>query len=280
MPNRRSPAVPVSNAPLPKKWPAILFIDIETAPDVTWSWEVYKANAIAVKESWYILSYAAQWRGDGPSFVRGLDDFSGYKGGNSTEKKIVEEIWTLFDAADVVVAHNGAEFDVKKINARMIDHGLPPPAPFRVVDTKRDLKKVARFSSNRLNWIAKQLDLGSKTEEHHDWKMWRGCMEGDPKMWKRMKTYNRHDVVLLRDLYEELSPWLDQPSGALFLDDADGRPACVNPACRGRSLQKWGTYVARTRKYQRYRCPDCGAWARGTKSIGKVDVTPTNRRYS
>jgi hypothetical protein len=257
--------------------PRILFLDIETAPDVTWAWGVYQENAIAVKEHWYVLSYAAQWRGSGPIVVRGLDDFPGYRGGNSTEAKLIKEVRDLLDRADIVVAHNGVDFDVRKLNARMIAHRLPPPSPYRIVDTKRDLTRVAKFSSNRLNWLSKQLGIGRKTEEHHDWKMWQGCMEGDAGMWRRMKTYNRHDVVLLRELYERLAPWLDQPNAAAFAR----REVCPNPACRKPALVKWGFYRAKTRIYQRYSCRACGAWARASRSVpGGATIVPVNKRFA
>lgn len=257
--------------------PNILFIDIETAPDVVWTWGVYQANAIAVKEHWYVLSFAAKWRGEkGPILVKGLDDYPGYKGGNSTEQQLLQDIHDLFNKADIVVAHNGVDFDVRKLNARFIHHGMTPPSPYKVVDTKRDLTKVARFSSNRLNWLSKQLGTGEKTMEHHDWKLWEGCMNGDPKSWRAMKVYNRHDVVLLQELYEILAPWIEQPNAGVWSD----RPTCPNPACASKNLIKRGLARAKTRIYQRYQCNDCGAWARDAKSLAGTAITPMSRRYA
>lgn len=256
--------------------PSILFIDIETAPDVVWSWSVYQANAIAVKEHWYVLSFAAKWRGNGSIVVKGLDDYKGYKGNNSTERALLKEIHSLFNEADIVVAHNGADFDVRKLNARFIAHGMPPPSPFKVVDTKRDLVKIASFSSNRLNWLSKQLGIGRKTMEHQDWKLWEGCMNGDPKSWRAMKIYNRHDVVLLQELYEILSPWIEQPNAAVWNDGI----VCPNPACASRNLSKQGVQRAKTRTYQRYKCNDCGSWARDTRSSKSTSITPVGKRFS
>lgn len=257
--------------------PSILFIDIETAPDVVWTWGVYQENAIAVKEHWYVLSFAAKWRGvGGKILVRGLDDYPGYKGGNSTEKRLLEDVHQLLNDADIVVAHNGADFDVRKLNARFIAHGMTPPSPFKVVDTKRDLVKVAKFSSNRLNWLSKQLGIGQKTLEHQDWKLWEGCMKGDAKCWRAMKVYNRHDVVLLRELYEILAPWLEQPNAGVW----NSGIVCSNPACASRHLQKRGVYRAKTRVYQRYQCQKCGAWSRDVRSASGTSVTPVGKRYA
>ena len=257
--------------------PRILFLDIETAPDVAYVWGVYQENAIAIHEHWYVLSYAYRWRGEKRIICRGLDDFPGYKGGNSTERKLIAEVRDLLDQADIVVAHNGADFDVRKLNARMIDLKFTPPSPYKVVDTKRDLTKVAKFSSNRLNWLGKQLGIGQKTMEHHDWAMWSGCMKGDKKCWSEMKVYNTHDIELLEQLYDRLAPWIPQPNAQLW---ASGKPRCVNPACSSRVMNGNGTYPAASRIYQRYLCPSCGASARSVKSTGGVTMTPTPRKYS
>ena len=240
--------------------PSISFLDIETAPDVVWTWGVYQANAIQVKEDWYILSFAAKWKDEEPWFV-GLNDFRGYKGGNSTEKQLLEKLWHVLDKADIVVAHNGRHFDVRKINARFIDHGFPPPSPYKVIDTKSDLAMVAAFSSNRLNWLTKQFKLGSKTQEHQDFELWKGCMTGDAQAWAKMEAYNLNDVVLLERLYDKVSPWIKQPNATLYT----GLTECVKPGCGGK-LQKRGFAYAETRVYQLFRCAKCGAPARTVKS--------------
>jgi len=238
----------------------ILFLDIETAPDVVWTWGVYEQNAIAVKEHWYVLSAAWKWSGDKKISVKGLCDYPGYIKGNSNEKKLLKEIHALLNEADVVVAHNGAQFDVKKLNARFIAHGFKKPAPFKVIDTKRDLKRVAQFSSNKLNWLSKQLEIGSKTMEHHDWAMWDGCMHGDAKCWREMKKYNAHDVKLLEDLYNRISGWLTTPNAQTW-----GR-TCTNPACITPVIQARGYARTKTRVYRRFQCQTCGAWSRAVVS--------------
>jgi len=241
--------------------PKILLLDIETAPDVTWSWGVYQTNAIAVKEDWYILSYAAKWLDGNKITVRALDDYGNYRGGNSTESSLLTDMWKLLDEADIVVAHNGASFDLKRVNARLIYHNFRPYSPVKVVDTKRDLKKVACFSSNRLNWLCKQFKIGQKTMEHQDFAMWQGCMDGERKAWKKMKEYNKHDVVLLEELYYKISPWIPQP------DFRNGSDRCPKPDCGSRNLTKKGQVLAFTRIYQGLMCNQCGARFRSKEVV-------------
>lgn len=246
--------------------PSILFLDIETAPDVVWTWGVYQANAIAVKEHWYVLSIAWKWWGDKRTRVLALDDFPGNQKKN--EVYVLEMAHALMSQADIVVAHNGRDFDVRKLNARFIDHGFKPPSPYKVVDTKSDLARVAKFSSNRLDWLCKQFKIGHKIP-HEGFDLWQGCMDGDKAAWKRMKEYNVHDVLLLEKLYSKIAPWIDQPNASLYA----GKVICPNPACKSENVIKRGIAYAKTRSYQRYQCVDCGKWTRGVNSVGSTKVT-------
>ena len=240
--------------------PKILLLDIETQPDLVYTWGVYEQNAISVKEHWQLLSFSAKWLG-GKHITRGLPDYKGYKPGGSDEK-LLADLWDLLDEADIVVAHNGVDFDIKKINARFIALGFIPPSPYKVVDTKRAVKQVAAFSSNRLNWLCKQLDIGAKTEEHQDFQMWLDCMAGNKKAWAKMLKYNHHDVELLEELYKLVSPWIKQPNMGVW---ADGL-VCPNPGCGGANLERRGLARNKTRVYQRFQCKSCGAWCRAVKS--------------
>lgn len=248
--------------------PRILLIDIETSPNLVYSWGVYEENAIAVAQHWYVLSYAARWLNGGPVVCRGLDDFKGYKASSRDDRKLMKEVWKLLNEADIVVAHNGAEFDVKKLNARFLANGLPPPSPFRIVDTKREAKRNFGFSSNKLDWLCKQLDLGKKIE-HEGFPMWLGCMNGDQKAWKKMKRYNRHDISLLQELYTLMSPWMRQPNGTLWGME------CVNPGCKSGDLEARGYMHTKTRVYQRYQCLSCGTWAKSVLSEKTPKATVT-----
>jgi hypothetical protein len=241
----------------------ILFLDIETRPDLVYTWGVYEQNAISVKEHWGLLSFSAKWRG-GRRITKGLDDYPGYRKGNLDDTKMTHEIHALLDAADMVVAHNGAAFDMRKLNARFIERGLTPPSPYHVVDTKKEVRRVAAFSSNKLDWLSQQLELGHKLI-HQGWTLWFDCMAGKPSAWKTMKRYNKHDVVLLERLYTLLAPWMRQPNANLYTKDEKMR--CTNPICGSLRLENRGMQHNKTRSYTRYRCRDCGKYVRATNMV-------------
>lgn len=249
----------------------ILLLDIETQPDLVWTWGVYEQNAIAVKEHWQLLSFSARWYPSGTWITTGLDDLPGYTPGMD-DKKLLEQVHGLLDEADIVVSHNGVDFDLKKLNARFIYHGMKPPSPYKIIDTKREVKKVAAFSSNKLDWLSQQLEIGKKLE-HEGWPMWRGCMNGDPRMWKKMKRYNKHDVKLLGELYAALAPWIKQPNAGMWAKDNE--VVCPNPACGSDKIQRRGLQRQKTRMYIRYVCTECGSWGRAPHAEKKRSgITP------
>src|SRR5881396_1107055 len=95
------------------KEPKILFVDIETYPTTAFVWGAYDQNIIAVREYPIICSYSAKWQGE-KAVTRALPDCKGYKPGAADDSQLVKELWHLLNEADIVVAHNGRRFDIKR----------------------------------------------------------------------------------------------------------------------------------------------------------------------
>jgi DNA polymerase elongation subunit (family B) len=255
-----------TNKPVSPK-PRILFIDIETFPNVAYVWGKYQQDVIEYKQETCIATYAAKWL-DEPVFAKALNDYDGYKGNSYDDKDLVADMWKLLDEADIVVAHNGDDFDVRVMKARFMYHGHFPPRPFKTVDTKKVAKKAARFNSNRLDDIGNYFGLGRKIKT--DFSLWRGCIEGDSASWAKMVKYNKQDVVLLEKVYKKLLPWINNHPNMLLFD-----PSAVCPKCSSQSVQYRGYAVTSTRRYRRFQCQKCGGWGRSAKSE-KGGVTITN----
>lgn len=240
--------------------PKILFMDIETSPILGYTWGIWQQDVIQVKDDWQILSIGWKWLGEKTVHVIGQDDLPGYKPGVVDDAKSMRHIHKLLDEADIVIGHNSDQFDIKKMNARMIVHNLPPPSPFRSIDTKKIAKRYGAFTSNRLGSLAKDLDISLKSSPG-GFETWLGCMAGDPKAWRRMKKYNKLDIPPLEDLYIKLRPWIDNHPG---LNIYSNRPdAC--PRCGGNKLQARGYRMTKVQKYQRFKCLSCGGWCSGRK---------------
>lgn len=240
----------------------VLIYDIETSYIVTQDkrWGLWDDSPIhrELMQDWQILCFAYKWLGEKKTHVVAQDDFKGYKPGVLNDKGVVETLHKLFSEADVVVAHNGNSFDQKKVQARMMVHKLPPPLPYQQVDTKLEIRKVAAHTSNKLFDLAQSLELSSKLDAGGI-ATWDGCMAGDKKAWKRMKKYNKGDVVTLEQLYLEIRPWMKSHPASNVIEN---RPeAC--PKCLGTKMHKVMKYRAtNTNLYQYYRCFDCGGMAK------------------
>lgn len=236
-----------------------LFLDLETFPLVAFVWGRYDQNIIRVTQESCIATYAAKWLGEPRVFTGALPDYKNYKPGSYDDSRLVKDLWKLVDEADIIVAHNGDDFDFKVCNARFLYHKLSPPTPYKTVDTKKAIKKVARLSSNKLDDIGQYLDLGKKIKTDFD--LWEGCINGDPGSWKQMLAYNKKDILLLESLYLQLLPWIvNHPNRVAEI----GGIAC--PKCGSKNIQYRGYAVSSTRKYRRFQCLDCAGWARTTKS--------------
>ena len=233
----------------------ILLLDIETSPIIGYTWGLYEQNVIKRIKSFTILSVAYKWLGEKEVFVIACDSLS--------ERQLLVKLRSLMDEAEIIIAHNGDSFDIKKINARMIVHRIPPYSPIRTIDTKLEAKKIAAFDSNSLNNLGIDLSEGEKIE-HRGFPMWEGCLKGNQKDWDSMKSYNKGDVELLEDIYYRLRPWMKSHPVV-----SHG----VNcPKCGLDHLRRAGSRITGTMVYQRYQCKGCGGYARATKGERNSEV--------
>jgi DNA polymerase elongation subunit (family B)/predicted RNA-binding Zn-ribbon protein involved in translation (DUF1610 family) len=245
----------------------VLMLDIETAPSVGYVWGKWDQNVIEFQQDWYILCFGYKWLGEKKVTVKALPDYKGYKPGGS-DKALIMDLWRVLDEADIVVAHNGDSFDIKKSNARFLTHGLNPPSSYKTVDTLKIARRHFKFDSNKLSDLGGYLGVGDKLK-HAGFAVWRGCMQGDASAWKVMVDYNAQDVSLLESIYLRLRPWGAHPDVTLYGEHSTSGTAC--PSCGSSHTQRRGVAVAKTRKYQRWNCQSCGSWFSGP--ILKKDST-------
>lgn len=243
--------------------PHILTFDIETFPAIGYFWgKKWETNIIDVLEQSPVLSFSAKWLG-GKQITKGLPDYKGYKNGSKDDSKLVKDMWSLLDEADVVIMQNGRTYDYKMTNARFLYHGLTPPSPFRMIDTKNEARKYLRLPSYSLDDMVKYFGLGRKME-HEGFDLWTKCLDGDRKAWAKMKAYNAHDVLLTEKLYLKLRSFVRSNLGIFYNSNI------VCPSCGSKNIQSRGLTRNQTTMYRRIFCTDCGSWSRTTKNIQEV----------
>jgi hypothetical protein len=237
-------------------------IDIETAPSIVYAWSWWKANigVPQVLRAGAIISYASKDLGDRK--VRYDDNSQNYD--FYDDRRIVEGLWHELDAADIVIGHNAQRFDVRKINARFLAHDMPPPSPYKVIDTYLHARSIGAFESNSLAWVAQVL-TDSRKDVHKafpGFSLWAEALAGNPKAWAAMRKYNPIDVTTTEKVYLKLRPFMiGHPSLPLY-DNGEGCPRCGSA-----DLKSAGTVPAKTRVYNLYRCGHCGGFSRGARCL-------------
>lgn len=230
----------------------LLLLDIETAPNLAYVWGIFKENIPIQRlvSSGYVLCWAAKWYGTDEVMFDSIH--------KSSPKKMLKRIHRLLNEADAVIHYNGKSFDIPTLNKEFVSHEMEPPAPYKQIDLLQVCRAEFRFASNKLDYVAKQLGLGTKVG-HEGFELWTKCMAGDPDAWVEMEKYNAHDVVLLEQLYERIRPWIKtHPNHGLYSDDAQ-----LCPNCGSSHFIRRGYAYTNAGKYPRFRCVDCGHWFRG-----------------
>ncbi|SCB52746.1 RNase_H superfamily protein [Bradyrhizobium yuanmingense] len=242
----------------------LLFLDIETAPILMTSWSMRPpyAGAVWVERDTFILMFSYKWAHEKQVKTVCLPDFPRYKRSKHDDKDLCRDLHSLLDEADLVCAHNGDAFDIKKINSRLIVNGFQPPSPYKTIDTLKIARRVFKFDSNKLDNIGRYLGEGRKIPNTGA-ALWRGCVEGDLKAWATMRRYGKQDTALLANAYERLKCWAPNHPNLNLYKAYQDRVGC--PTCGSTNTQRRGVAVKKAYKYYRFQCNDCGSWFEGTR---------------
>ena len=247
--------------PVKRTKPVVIFFDIENGPSLGYFWgKLWETSILRVTQPWFMLSFSYKRLGEKKVYTHALPDYKNYKKHKEDDRALLKDLHKLFDEADVLIAHNGDRFDIRKANARFIVNGLPPPKPYKTIDTLKVARRHFQFESNKLGDLGALLGLGKKLV-HTGFDLWARCMAGDKKAWNLMCRYNRRDIVLLERVYHKLKPYMvNHPDLRLYAEAPDA-PEC--PTCQSPHVTRQGTKVSRTRKYRQYKCQDCASWFQG-----------------
>jgi len=108
--------------------PRIMLLDIETAPQKGYFWSRFNitVGSNQVIEPSYMLTWAArEFEGTDVEFDSLFINQDAYWEDPKDDKRIIESMYEILDEADIIIAHNGDNFDIKKIMARGAIQGFP-----------------------------------------------------------------------------------------------------------------------------------------------------------
>jgi len=249
------------------KGPKILTADIETLPITTHNWHLFdepRALDRLVKD-WAIFMGAAKWMGEKSVHIRDTE----ITGDPYNDKEVTRWLCELLDEADIVVGQNVQKFDLGKIRARAVYHGIKPFREPQVADTLLMAREVGKFTSNKLEYVSGMTSVQkSKHLKFPGFALWLGVLEGNPAAYKEARAYNRDDVRSTEEWYLKLRPWVRKhPNVAQFYDDEKRRCSrCGSPNLTALDIVHRGVST-----YQAYVCDDCGGHCRSRYTLNSKD---------
>ena len=253
-----------------RKEAKVLLFDLEVSPTLMWGYGQYEVHPIKVEQAPVLLALSWKWLGD-KGKPQGLTLEDKRLVDKFNDKLLVKELWNLLDEAQVVVAHNGARFDVKMANAFFARHNMTPPSPYKVFDTLQTARRFFRFDNNTLDYLGHLLVDEGKTEQRYG-DCWEELLLSEDKKKRKkaaktMDEYCRQDVNVLEKVYERLLPWAtNHPNMALFAGRPDVCPRCGFEATfKIKSYRRTGVQVNAIQ----YQCSHCHSYV--TRSLTKEE---------
>lgn len=252
----------------------ILTLDLETSPMMAFVWKLWRENVglNQLIQNSVVIGFAAKWR-DSDEII--YADARGRKN-RENDKHLIKKIAKLVDEADLVVAQNGRDFDLRVLQARMMNYDMDPPSSYKTIDTKLVAQKHFRLPSYKLEYMADKFNKKYKKLKHNKFpgfELWvETFMNDNPKAWDEMEKYNKHDVLATEELYfERFIKW---DTHINFFNYQSDQSVCV---CGSNHWKKRGFHYTKTAQYQRYKCLSCGREFRSTKSFNRTRLTTTTR---
>lgn len=191
-----------------------LFFDIETSPNIVYSWRIgYNLNITPenIIDERKIICISYKWESDEKIHTLTWDK-------NQCDKKMLKEFITVANQADELIAHNGDRFDIKWIRTRCIYHRIPMFPNYKTLDTLKKAKSGFNFNSNKLDYIAQYLGVGAKVK-HSGFDMWKGVMMNDKTALSEMVHYCEGDIIVLEDVFLTMQSYIKQNTHAGVLNN-------------------------------------------------------------
>lgn len=230
-----------------------LFFDIETSPNIGFFWQSgYKLQVPytnIIKER-AIICICYKWEYEEQVHFLHWDK-------KQCDKKMLEKFIKIVNKADELVGHNGDKYDLAWIRTRALYHGLPMFPNYTTIDTLKQARGKFKFNSNRLDYIANFLGLGSKLETGFN--LWKDIvLDKSQEALDKMIEYCQNDVVILQKVYEHLSGYVPHKVhyGVVLYDD---RNSCPNCGSKNIIINKHKV-TAKGYKQVQYHCKECGKY--------------------
>lgn len=202
-----------------------LFFDIETSPNIVYSWRIGWNLTITpdnIIDERKIICISYKWENEDKIHSLKWDK-------NQCDKQMLIDFVKVANQSDEMIAHNGDRFDIKWIRTRCIFHRIPMFPQYKTLDTLKKAKSGFNFNSNKLDYIAKFLGVGAKIK-HSGFDMWVQVMKGNAEAMKEMVTYCEGDIIVLEDVFLTMQNYIKTNTHAGVINN-NLKYSC--PSCGG-----------------------------------------------
>jgi DNA polymerase III epsilon subunit-like protein len=248
--------------------PRILFLDSENAPNIAAVWGIHeqRVSYSDIVREWFFLSLQWQWN-DSKKVCHAsiLDDKKRFKKDFTDDYHVVKTAHDLLSEAQIVVGHNIKGHDMKKLQAKFIEHKLKPLNMPLLVDTLEWSRKFG-FTSRKLGDLCAKLGLEKKLQ--HEPGLFLKAGLGDEKAIRKVIKYGLGDIPTLRQLYERLKPYSHHPN--LNLWRGTGVDCCPN--CSSTKFKADGHRYTKIGRIPRNECLECGKYFDAGKHDKRVKM--------
>lgn len=227
--------------------PKIITFDTEVTPITVYSWDLYpeRLSHDNIINEWSFI--CAAYKELGKDKVTSLQV---KKVGD--DKQLVSDLRDVLVGADIVIGQNIKSYDIRKLQARLIYHKLPPLPKLTMVDTLIEARK-SKFTSNRLDYLGKHLLGEGKMEVHYS--LWLEVMKGSKPAIKKMSEYCDTDVIRNEEIYLRLRPYMQKHPSVAILKGGQ-KHEC--PKCGSTNIYKHSVAATTSGTLtQRMGCKDC-----------------------
>lgn len=241
------------------KYPRTVIYDIEVSPCQGWFWQTgtQYIGAHNIREAGKIICISYRFMDWPKGKVKSLKWDK-----NQCDKKMVHKFYEEVKDAELLVGHNGDQFDKKWINVRLAAHGLPTLKFNETEDTLKQVRKQFKLPSYRLDFLCKYFKIGGKLATTSD--LWEEIVFNNcKKKLKEMVEYCNNDVLILEELYRTIYPYVDHKMNLAVMH----RDPSICPQCASTNIIKRGFKYLKSGIFQRYTCNECGHRYRDGKNL-------------
>lgn len=249
-----------------------LLFDIETSPNVVYSWQVgYKLNISHdnIVQERKVICMAYKWVGESKVTVLRWDD-------NQDDKAMLKKFLAVANEADEIIGHYIDGFDILWFRTRCLIHGLEPLPLYKTVDTKAWAAKYFYFNSNKLDYLGSILGYGHKL--HTDFQLWIDVMNGSKRALDYMCRYCAKDIIQLEKVWNRLR-FAVSPKTHAGVTGGHDKTSCAHCGSEDTRISKRRITAAGNVQWQ-YQCNSCGGYYSVTDAARKSHDKARTKNHS